>query len=184
MKKILTISGILLINIFYAQKTNCSQLEQELTNKTSQIDQLQKQVEYYKETLDLLKPISTVSLDGMTFSITKAIGSVKNKTINFIFTYQNTDSTDRKFFQCEQAFGIDPQGNQLQSYEVFVGANNGIRVENIKPNIPTKATLIFKTTEINFPIIRILKIKIYSNDSLKNGTTQDLIFENIPLTWE
>lgn len=40
---------------------------------------------------------------------------------------------------------IDLQGNQAQTYEVFVSFNNEIRAENIKLNIPTKVTITSKT---------------------------------------
>lgn len=180
---------ILIVSVFsqitFAQKSDCSDLKNELKNNKEQITELSKQVDYYKETLNLLKPIRTVDIDGMKLDIVMVNGHKKDKTISVTFIYQNTESTARKSFQCEEAFIIDPQGNQLQTSEVIVAPNKRIRAQNILPEVPTKATMTFAATglaETHFPLIKVLTIKIYAKDSKNNPN--NAVFESIPVIWK
>lgn len=186
----LAISSVLLIftQILSAQKTDCSDVKLDLQNSKVQNAELSKQVEYYKETLNLLKPIRTVNIDGMEINITKIVGSQKDKRLSVTIVYQNKESETRSFFQCEQAFLIDLQGNQFQTFEVYVAPNKGIRAEKILPNIPTKASIAFKTTEPTNPIepttpvIRTLTLKVFAKNHM--DSPYSAIFENIPVVWE
>lgn len=186
----IAISSVLLVlvQILSAQKSDCSEIKTELQNNKVQNAELSKQVEYYKETLNLLKPLRTVNVDGIELSITKIVGSKKDKSLSVTLVYQNKDSETRSFFQCEQAFLIDPQGNQFQTFEVYVAPNKGIRAEKILPNIPTKATITFKTTDPTNPIhptiptIKILTLKVYAKNHM--DSPYSAIFENIPVVWE
>lgn len=186
----LSISSVLLIftQILSAQKTDCAEIKTELQSTKVQNTELSKQVDYYKETLSLLTPIRTVNIDGMEINITKIVGSQKEKSLSVTLVYQNKDSETRSFFQCEQAFLIDAQGNQFQTFEVYVSPNKGIRTEKILPNIPTKATITFKTTDPTNPIdpaiptIKILALKVYAKNHM--DSPYSAIFENIPVVWE
>lgn len=108
---------------------------------------------------------------------TSIIGSKIDKTITITFIYKNIETEIRSFFQCEQAYFIDLQGNQLQTYEVIVSFNNGISAENINPNITTKATITFREIEINISTIRKLKLSIFSKDL--TNRPQQAVFENL-----
>jgi hypothetical protein len=185
MKKSKLLLGLLVFStLSYAQQCDCSNLEAELKNIKNQVAELNKQVNtqlnYYKETLNLLKPITTVSADGMEISITKVSGSRKDKTVTVTFMYKNTQQTVRKDFQCTGATFITAQGEQYKTYEIVVGANKSIRAENIHPDIPAKATITFKTNETDFPIIRILSLSINTS----NLNTKEAAFENLPIVWE
>ncbi len=172
----------------YSQNSDCSDVKNELQISITQITKLNKEIEYYKETLNLLKPIRTVVVDGMELNITKIVGSKKDKSLSITFVYQNKDSEIRSFFQCEQAFLVDPQGNQFQTYDVFIAPNNGIRAEKILPSIPTKASITFKTTdptnpiETTIPIIRTLTLKVFAKNHI--DSPYSAVFENIPVIWE
>lgn len=158
-----TISSLMLFStcLFSAQKSDCVTIQKELESTKIEVAELSKQNLYYMETLNLLKPISTNIVDDVEFSITKIIGSKKNKTITVTFLYENKSSETRDFLQCQEASAIDPQGNQFQTYEVYVAPNKNMRAEKIKSNIPIKGNFFFKTDETDFPIFRILKILIY-----------------------
>jgi len=129
-----------------------------------------------------LKPIQSVKIDGLQLDIINIVGSKTDKTVTITFIYKNIEAETRNFFQCEQAYYIDPQGNQSQTYEVFVSFNNEIRAENIKPNMPTKATITFKTTETTYPIIRQLKIIVYPKEVMAKQI--EVIFENLDVIWK
>lgn len=171
----------MILNSFSFAQQKCPDLENELKFQKAKNEELLKENRYYKETLDLLKPIHSVKIDGLQIDITSVVGSKADNTVTVTFMYKNIEAETRSFFQCEQAYFIDPQGNQAQMYEVFVSFNNGIRAENIKPNIPTKATITFKTTETIFPIIRQLKIVVYPKEVMAKQI--EAIYENLDVVW-
>ncbi|QLL57228.1 hypothetical protein [Empedobacter falsenii] len=171
-----------ILNSFSYAQQKCSDLENELKFQKAKNGELSEENRYYKETLNLLKPIKSVKVDGLQLDITSVVGSKADKTVIVTFMYKNIEAETRGFFQCEQAYFIDPQGNQAQTYEIFVSFNNGIRAENIKPNIPTKATVTFKTTETTFPIIRQLKIIVYPKEVMAKQI--EAIFENLDVVWK
>lgn len=170
-----------ILNSFIFAQQKCPDLENELKFQKAKNEELSKENHYYKETLNLLKPIQSVKVDGLQLDITSVVGSKAEKTVTVTFVYKNIEVETRSYFQCEQAYFIDPQGNQAQTYEVFVSFNNGIRAENIKPNIPTKATITFKTTETIFPIIRQLKIVVYPKELMAKQI--EATFENLDVVW-
>lgn len=172
----------ILTSVLFAQKNNSIELESELKIIKAKNEELELQNNYFKDTLELLKPIQSVKVDGLQLDITTIIGSKTDKTVTVTFMYKNIETETRSFFQCEQAYFVDPQGNQLQTYEVFVSFNNGIRAENIKPNISTKATITFKTPETTFPIIRQLKIIVYPKEVMAKQI--EAIFENLDIVWK
>lgn len=171
-----------ILNSFSFAQQKCSDLENELKFQKTKNEELSKENRYYKETLDLLKPIQSVKIDGLQLDIISIVGSKTDKTVTVTFIYKNIETETRSFFQCEQAYFIDPQGNQVQTYEVFVSFNNGIRAENIEPNIPTKATITFKTTETTFPIIRQLKIIVFPKEIMAKQI--EAILENLNVVWK
>ncbi|RRT86406.1 MULTISPECIES: hypothetical protein [Empedobacter] len=171
-----------ILNSFSFAQQKCPDLENELKFQKAKNEELSKENRYYKETLGLLKPIQSVKIEGLQLDITSIVGSKADKTVTVTFMYKNIEAETRSFFQCEQAYFIDSQGNQAQTYEVFVSFNNGIRAENIEPNIPTKATITFKTTETTFPIIRQLKIIVYSKVLMTKNN--EAIFENLDVVWK
>ncbi|WP_312068466.1 hypothetical protein [Empedobacter sp.] len=171
-----------ILNSFTFAQQKCPDLENEVKFQKDKNEELSKENRYYKEALDLLKPIQSVKIDGLQLDIISIVGSKTDKTVTVTFIYKNIEAETRNFFQCEQAYYIDPQGNQSQTYEVFVSFNNGIRAENIKPNIPTKATITFKTTETTYPIIRQLKIIVYPKEVMAKQI--EAIFENLDVVWK
>jgi len=179
-----TISSIMLFSasILSAQKTECITIQKELENAKIEVAELSKQNLYYKETLNLLKPIKITTVDDVEFSITKIVGSKKDKTITVTFLYENKFFETRDFLQCQEASAIDPQGNQFQTYEVYIAPNRNMRAEKIKSNIPIKGNLTFKSEESDFPIFRILKILVYPKDNM--SSPKEVIFENVAVIWE
>lgn len=171
-----------ILNSFIFAQQKCPDLENEIKIQKAKNEELSKENHYYKETLNLLKPIQSVKVDGLQLDITSVVGSKADKTVSVTFLYKNIEAEPRSFFQCEQAYFIDPQGNQVQTYEVFVSFNNGIRAENIIPNIPTKATITFKTTETTYSIIRQLKIIVYPKEVMAKQI--EAIFENLDVVWK
>jgi len=186
MKSKLLLGLLMFSTLSFSQKSDCSSLEKEVQNNKIQIAELSKQVNYYQETLDLLKPIKTANVDGLEFSVTKVVGSKKDKTVTVTFIYKNTEQTERRSLRCMNAYFIDPQGEQYQTWIVSVAADNGSVAYNVKPDIPTKATTKFKINETDFPMIRVLSVKVDLKDQSQGGMTRtkEAVFENLPVVWE
>lgn len=182
MKNIISSIMLFSASILSAQKTDCTSIQKELENSKIEVAELSKQNLYYKETLNLLKPIKTDVVDDVQFSITKIIGSKKDKTITVTFLYENNSFETRDFLQCQEASAIDARGSQFQTYEVYVAPNKNMRTEKIKSNIPIKGSFVLKTEETEFPLFRILKILVYPKDNM--SSPKEVIFENVSVVWE
>lgn len=183
MKKFSLLVGIAISTTTFAQKIDCSKIKDELTNVKTENAELLKQNNYYKETLDLLKPLKSNSANNLDISIIRAVGNKESKMMTISYLYQNTSQEVRKYFQASQSYFVDERGNQSQTYEVYASANK-LRVEQIQPNIPMKGLIKFKIEEVDFPIIKHLNLKFsYVGDQI-GKTEESVIFQNIPVTWE
>ena len=65
MKNIISSLMFLFIGIISAQKSDCVTTQKELENSKIEVAELSKQNLYYKETLNLLKPIKTSGVDDV-----------------------------------------------------------------------------------------------------------------------
>jgi len=155
MRKSLLIGGLVLANIMFAQSV-CSHLETELKKSKLEIEELSKQVAYYKETLNLLKPIAQASANNLEFTITNATGNKVNKTLVITYLYRNTSDTVRKYYQGMSSYIVDDRGNQNNTYEVLANKERS-RVESIQPDIPMKGFIKFKINEIDFSYYKTFK---------------------------
>lgn len=185
MKKIFITSTILFASFFHAQtNTECEKLKMQVENQKVEITELSKQNLYYKQTLNLLKPIASSSKNGIQIDILKITGSKSEKKLRVIFVYKNTDSEVRKYFQINNAHFVDPQGNQASTFEILT--SNLKRTENILPNIPMKGIMEFDLKNfdnLDFPIMRILDLKFGNIKSSSLGLETTMNFENIPVIW-
>lgn len=183
MKKFSLLVGIAISTTTFAQKIDCSKIKDELTNVKTENAELLKQNNYYKETLDLIKPLTTNSANNLDISIISAVGNKEGKTITISYHYQNTATEVRKYFQASQSYFVDARGNQSQTYEVYASANR-LRIEQIQPNIPMKGFIKFKVEEVDFPIIKHLNLKFSYVGNQIGKPEESVIFQNIPVTWE
>lgn len=184
MKKIiLSVALVSSVMVSAQTKNGCSELQSRVENQKLEIVELTKQNQYYKETLDLLKPLASATAENLKFDVVKIVGSKKDKTLYVYYTYTNTTDSPRKYFQPNQAYFVDPQGNQVSSYEVFASADRE-RVENIQPNVPMKGVLKFKIEVFDFPLIKLLNLKVGNVETSKNGLFSNLVFKNLPVNWQ
>ena len=183
MKKFSLLVGIAISTATFAQKIDCSKIKDELTNVKTENAELLKENNYYKETLELIKPLTTNSANNLDISIISAVGNKEGKTITISYLYQNTATEVRKYFQPSQSYFVDARGNQSETYEVYASANR-LRVEQIQPNIPMKGLIKFKIEEVDFPIIKHLNLKFSYVGNQIGKSEESVIFQNIPVTWE
>jgi len=82
MKKITTIIALAIALPLLAQrKDECEEINKRVEWQKLEIAELTKQNQYYKETLELNKPLATTTANNLEFSVVKAVGNSKDKTL-------------------------------------------------------------------------------------------------------
>ena len=184
MKKMTTIIAFAIALPLLAQKKDeCEEMNKRVEWQKLEIAELTKQNQYYKETLELIKPLATTTANNLEFSIVKAVGNAKDKTLTIEYLYKNTSSDIRKYFQARDSYFVDPRGNQSETYEAFAN-NTKNRVENIQPNIPMKGIIKFKIEKLNFPMIKLLNLRFAYIGKELSKVDEKITFQNIPVTWK
>ena len=184
MKKITTIIAFAIALPLLAQKKDeCEELNKRVELQKLEIAELTKQNQYYKETLELIKPLATTTANNMEFSIVKAVGNSKDKTLIVEYLYKNISPDIRKYFQARDSYFVDARGNQSETYEAFAN-NTKNRVENIQPNIPMKGIIKFKIEELNFPMIKLLNLRFAYIGKELSKVDEKITFQNIPVIWK
>lgn len=187
MKKNLLFVSVMLSIVSFGQKADCTKLETELQNVKSENAELIRQNIYFKESLELLKPVSKAAANNLEFTVTGAKGNKKDKTLIISYLYENTSDVVRGDYQGMSAYIVDDRGNQTKTYEVLAN-KEGARTENIQPGIPMKGFIKFKMDETDFPVIKMLSVDFsfirMKNDPLSGKVTENIAFKNIPVIWE
>ena len=184
MKKITTIIALAIALPLLAQrKDECEEINKRVEWQKLEIAELTKQNQYYKETLELNKPLATTTANNLEFSVVKAVGNSKDKTLTVEYLYKNTSSDIRKNFQAIDSYFVDARGNQSETYDAFAN-NSKKRVENIQPNVPMKGVIKFKIEELNFPMIKLLNLRFAYIGRELNKVDEKITFQNIPVTWK
>lgn len=183
MKSKLTLLMLVLAQLNAAQLSDCADLDEKLNIHQLQINELSKQVNYYKTLLNATKAIRSSTYEDMQFNINQVIGSKKDGSIMMRFTYKNLKDETRRTLQCEKAVIIDTQGNQHQTNQVYLAPNSGkILANDVLKGIPYQGAMFFKKNTAYFPVIRALIVYVYPVDNLTNP--KPVVFENLPVIWE
>ncbi|MFA9187785.1 hypothetical protein AAGV33_07040 [Flavobacterium sp. FBOR7N2.3] len=160
---------------------DCQKLKETITIKNQQIDNLNNEVNYYKEALSLTKSVVQTEIENIKFQINSVVGNRQDKSIEVEGIYTNQGDI-LKALQAERATIIDPKGNLYTSvYEINLGGGS-IRVENIYTNVPMKFKIFFRNIEEETPVIRVLTLAMFSKDD--SGKINSGKFENINVTWK
>lgn len=181
--KFISLASLFFGTLIIAQKSDCTTLKNEFENQKTEIYELTKQNNYYKETLDLLKPLSKVFANNLELSIINAVGIKLDKTVSISYLYKNTTSEVRRYFQPMKSYFVDPRANQSQTFDVFANSNRA-RVDDIQPNVPMKGILKFRVEEIDFPMIKHLNLTFAYVGKEIGKNEVSVNFQNIPITWK
>lgn len=193
MKKLylFTILSFLLASIAYGQ-VDCSELEskneklgldltkkeQIISNQTETISKQEKEIQYYKESLDLLSSkISTVNKD-VTFKINSVVGDSNSGIVTIEGILINNGVL--RSIQGQKAIAFDPKGNGLPTYKISVG--NETRIEKLLKDVPTKFSLNLEQIVVGTPMLTALIIDFYSNVGYKSDAL-NVVFKNLDVTW-
>ncbi|MGA9213246.1 hypothetical protein [Kaistella sp.] len=182
MKTKLTVLTLVLAQCLSAQLADYNVLSEQAKLDQTQIEELSKQVDYYKKFLNLSKVIRTSTFENIQIELNDIRGLKKEGKIMVEFTYKNMGAEMRKALQFEKAIIVEFEGNQYQTQQVFLTLDGKIRVNDLLHGIPYKGAMFFHKSNRYFPIIRALVLYIYTKDQLSNP--EPIVFENIPVIWE
>ncbi len=192
MKKVISILVLFIAINIYGQD-NCQKLkaENEKLNtelkqvkdvnviQRTKIENLKKELTYYKETLELLNTKDIKKSEDIIYRINSVKGSSDNGIITIEGLVENKGAV--KSFQGQSNELTDPKGNNYIAHASLVVGKNSFgdirRIDKFQKNIPTKFSISFKEIKEEMPVIKALVIKIYNKQN-------PIIFKNLPVTWE
>ena len=151
--------------------------DETITRLQNNIVKLEKEVEYYKKTLDLLNSKIVSQDQNVEFKINSVIGDSNTGKVDIEGILINNGVL--RSIQGQLANCIDPQGNETITYQLTVGA--GRRLEQLNREIPVKFVVTFKSIP-KTPLISALTLKYYSSVDFRNNDIS-VMFRNISIDW-
>jgi len=158
--------------------TNTETKDETISKLQNEVSKLEKEIEYYKKTLDLLNSKITAQDQNVEFKINSVIGDLNTGKVTIEGIVINNGVL--RSLQGHQANAFDPQGNEIQTFDVIAGAD---RIKELQKDIPAKFKIVFKSTVPNTPILKSLNLKFYSWVELKQADVS-VTFRNIPIEWK
>lgn len=182
MKKILLVLSLLIFsfNIFSQAKANKteSKLDSIIQAKDAEIEKLKKEIEYYKQTLNLFNSKIESENKDVTFKINSIVGDTSTGYVT-IEGILNNNGVIRSL-QTHQTELIDAQGNTATIYDMSLG--DDIRLEKLRKDRPVKFTVTIKTIIEGTPVIKSLTMKFHSSVGFKDDPIE-VVFTNLSIDW-
>lgn len=160
-------------------ETENGKLKTELSEKETKIKDLTKEIEYYKQTLELIDSKITADDKDVTFKINSVNGN--SDTGKVIVEGILINNGALRQIQGKKANAIDPKGNSSMSYKVKFG--DAIRIEKVLKDIPTKFNVELEQMEEGTPMIKALIIDFHSKAGYKFDDL-NVIFKNLNIDWK
>ncbi len=182
MKIIFTVLFLVVVQVCNAQSSSCENLIKNKERDQQQIDELGRQVAYYKNLLHTTKAIRSATYEDIRYDIQRVRGLRKDGTILIEFTYQNMDEGLMDALQVEKAVIVEPLGKRFQTTQVSLTADGRFRAVDLVPGVPYKALTVMRKTSADFPTMRTLVLYIFPRDNI--SSPEPVIFENVPVVWE
>lgn len=177
----LMLPAILLAQILCAQADGVQTTVQQHAQHEQEIEELSRQVQYYKNILNTNKAIRSATFENIRFDLTQVIGSKKDGTVEINFLYTNLGGP-RRSLQCERAQIVDPQGNQQLTTQMYLAPGGRVIATDVLPKTAYRGGLLFRKQNSYFPVIRSLSLYIYPQDNFSNPVP--IVFENVPVIWQ
>ena len=173
--------AIFCISFISGQNSTDIQIKDEIISVLkNRVEILEKEIEYYKETLDLLNSSMTAQDQDVEFKINSVIGN--SNTGQIVIEGILINNGVLRSIQGWQSNAFDPQGNEIRALSgVSVGA--GGRIAELHNDIPAKFRVEFKNTIPKTPMFRSLTIKFYSSVGIYSADLS-VMFRNIPIEWK
>lgn len=187
MKKILFLylTFIIGLNSVFGQE-ECSELKNELekqkqivVTQEQKISELQKEIAYYKEALNLRNSKLTVEQDDFVLKINSAKGNIDNGIIIISGIVEN-NGIKRTLRTSEfRTFIYDSKGNNYKAVEINFG--NLKYLQEFQKSLPMAFTMKFDKIGEEMPMISNLTV-VFTNHTGKRY--EDFVLKNIPVDWK
>ncbi|MDO6473304.1 hypothetical protein [Maribacter sp. 1_MG-2023] len=167
-------------------KSEVDNLKKELTTKDNiivsqndKMDKLEKDIEYYKETLNLISSKISTKDNDVTLKINSVVGNSNSGVVNINGILINKGAV--RPVQGQKAYATDPQGNGIMSYKLKIGGLS--RVDKVLKDVPTKFTIELEQIVEGTPMLASLIIDFYTRSGY-NKDKLNVTFKNLNIIWE
>lgn len=147
-----------------------------ISNAQSNCDELKKENEYLKKSLQITTPTKTVSAVNIDFNVIKVEGNTKEQTVTLVMTFINHNANEA--IQYYDVKAIDLEGNE------YKGANSSIGSEGTRNTLytdtPVKSTVTFTKVLPAVKMIKLVHIHFLYNKPLD----VEIEFKDLPITWK
>lgn len=141
-------------------------------------DELKKENEYLKKSLQINTPTKTVTAAKIDFHFIRCEGNTKAQTINVILTLVNHDAN--RSILVDPIRVVDVEGNEYRSEEVLLGTQD--RSNDLYTDTPLKT--VIKISKV-LPAVKMLKILPINFFDPAPGTGHfSLELKDLPITWK
>ena len=180
MKKYTFLIALAIIYIAPAVGQNNSNNEtkdETITRLQNNIVKLEKEIEYYKKTLDLLNSKIVAQDQNVEFKINSVTGD--SNTGKVVIEGIVINNGVLRSIQGHVANCFDPQGNETITYQLTVGADK--RLDQLNREIPVKFSVTFNSIP-KAPLLSALSLKYYSRVDIRSNDLT-VMFRNISIDW-
>jgi len=181
----LTIFAVFLAINTYGQseaaqlKEQNEKLKTELIKKETLIEDLNKQIVYFKETLELIESKISTENKEVTFKINTVQGDSATGKVLVKGILINNGVTRR--IQGWKANAFDPKGNGIMSYQVKLGRDKSI--DKVLKDVPINFNVELEKLVEGTPIITALIIDFYSKIGIQSDNL-NVVFKNLSIDWK
>jgi hypothetical protein len=120
-------------------------------------DDLKKENEYLKKTLQINTPTKTVTTGKIDFNLTKCEGNTKDQTVSVILTLVNHAANRDILF--DPAKAIDIEGNEYRSDKIAIGSRD--ESNDLYTEVPIKTVIRLTKVLPGVKILKIVPLKFY-----------------------
>lgn len=174
---VILLTSFLSFNAALAQD-DCSKIKAYLSEKEIIIVNQKKEIDYYKEALQLRESKNQLQIEHFVFKINKVTGDKTNRKLIVEGVFENIGVESS--IQIMKVSIVDPKGNNYESFDIKLGGN-AMGMSKTYNGVPIKFKLTFEKINEEFPVIKALILE--KNDSNSKGIKIDSILKNIDVTW-
>ncbi|MFV0591641.1 MAG: hypothetical protein ACK5M7_09670 [Draconibacterium sp.] len=131
-----------------------------IDNQKIEILRLKKDIQYYKETLDLLDSKISTENKNVSFKINAITGNTNTGEVLIEGILINNGPL--RSIQKQKSENFDPKGNKETTYNMTIGGDD-TRIEKLYKDVPIKFAVSFKQLIEETPLIKILTMTFYSS---------------------
>ncbi|WP_324023508.1 hypothetical protein QSV08_11665 [Maribacter sp. BPC-D8] len=187
MKKLqlLSILTLLFISSAFGQidtkelESENQKLKAEIVIKKETISKLEGEVNYLKETLDLIDSKISKDEKDVSFKINLVEGDLDTGKIIIEGILINNGVV--RSIQGQKANAFDPKGNGINSYKVKFG--DVAKISKLLKDVPVKFNIELDPISDAPPILKALTVYFYSNVGYKKDPI-NVVFKNLNVIWK